>query len=557
MPEIPFGPPDAATADLDIHQLREQFVNIDGTIDKSAVDAIPRVVFGRKGAGKSHYIRALNAIKAGDHSVLAFGTSTNPPPHAWVIRLSLALKGDAIPVWSDLWQKACLAAAAATLLWDGHRGRLEPALSDTFVAPLEQVTRVALGLKHRSSGAMDPFTAARHIMGRSGDLRRFHAALNRPEWQDLEQLLDPILAASPPLYFFLDNLDSAEAFAPRPWQACQRGLLEAILHLAEDDRWKRLHVVVALKDTVVQSLFDSVNGQRYVHSPLLHRLEWNTTQTLEFLRKKIDVLPERWLTGDTSGTHAQRWLAREIIENTVRDCEENIEAYLLRHTLLLPRDVVEMGNCLCDAMSTARAQQRSQLLDDEVRGAVNRAAWQIGKTGMFGSGIEVARRLMPSDAPLHGASEAYGVSELDGSASDEPNMTRAITEQYADLLKKSVMEIRRDRFVAADLKAMQQSVEKYFQQPEAAEEATGALWRLGMVGVIDGALEYGEARFYGHSEHDRPTPPSDAMRFAFHPSMIDFLGDTNVAAIGNPVYPEPGFLNALGLCAGLRPAETS
>jgi hypothetical protein len=556
MSEIPFGPPDAATADLDINQLREQFVNIDGTIDKSVVDAIPRVVFGRKGAGKSHYIRALNAIKAGDHSVLAFGTSTNPPPHTWVIRLSLALKEDAIPTWSELWRKACLGAAAATLLWDGHRARLEPALNDTFVAPLEQATRVALSLKRPPTGAMDPFTAARHIMGRSGDLRRFHAALNRPEWQELEELLAPILAASPPLYFFLDNLDSAEAFAPRPWQACQRGLLDAILHLAEDDRWKRLHVVVALKDTVVQSLFDSINGQRYVHSPLLHRLEWNTPQTLEFLQKKIDSLPERWLTGNTSGTLAQRWLARESIDNTVRNCEENIEAYLLRHTLLLPRDVVEMGNCLCDAISTARAQQRSGLLDDEVRGAVNRAAWQIGQTGMFGSGIEMARRLMPSDAPLHGAGEAYGVTELNGSVGDEPNMTRAITEQYADSLKKSVMEIRRDRFEACDLEAMERSVGMCFQQPEAAEEARGALWRLGMVGVIDGSLESGEARFYGHSEHDRPTPPSDATRFAFHPSMIDFLGDANVSAIGDPVYPEPGFLSALGLQAVLPPAKT-
>jgi hypothetical protein len=64
---------------------------------------------------------------------------------------------------------------------------------------------------------------------------------------------------------------------------------------------------------------------------------------------------------------------------------------------------------------------------------------------------------------------------------------------------------------------------------------------------IDGELESGEVTFYGHSEHDQTQPPDMARRFAFHPSMIDYLGESHVQAVGEPVYPEPQFLEALGV----------
>jgi hypothetical protein len=538
----PFGSPDAATADLNLEEQYEAFVNIDGTLTKERDAAIPRVLYGRKGSGKSHYLRALNALKAGDPSVLAFGPSTNPPPHSWVIRLSIALQRSAIPTWTDLWQKAILASAAVTLLYDSDN-RQESAVHATFTSRLEPATLLALGLKERPAGHMTPFGAARHLLGRCGTLERFHRMLDQPQWQVLEEALEPVLAGSPPLYFFLDNLDAVESFAPRPWQSCQRGLLDAILSLAEDSRWKRLHVVVALKDTVVQSLFDSVHGQKYVHSSMLHRLEWSTNQSLEFLRRKIHALPVTWLTGPADGGPAERWLARQSIANAVRGCDEDIEAYLLRHTLLLPRDIVEMGNCLCDAITRARERGRSTLTDDEVRAAVNRAAEQIGKTGIHCAGIEVARRLMPSDAPLHGASEAFGVVAADTERHGEDDMTYAISEQYAHVLTQMVRTVGKDRFDLRSLLGLKQAIGKMLPQPDVPDEAVGALWRLGMLGVIDGDLETGEATFFGHSEHDGRLLPDAAERFAFHPSMIDYL--KNVTAIGSPVYPEPGFLRAL------------
>lgn len=540
----PFGAPDAASADLDLDGQYAAFVNIDGTITKAGNRAIPRVIFGRKGSGKSHYLRALNALKASDPSVLAFGPSTSPPPHDWVIRLSLALQHTAIPMWRNLWEKAILASAAVTILYCSG-GRRESTVNEVFASQLEQATMAALGLKSLPDNAMTPYAAARHILSRSGSLERFQTILARPQWQDLEDILEPIIAGSPPLYFFLDNLDAVEPFAPRPWQSCQRGLLDAILALAEDNRWNRIHVVVALKDTVVQSLFDSVNGHKYVHSPLLHRLEWSTEQSREFLRRKVVALPDVWFTGSPDAPPIERWLGRSGIENKVRKRSESLEAYLLRHTLLLPRDIVEMGNCLCDAIAKARTRRRETLTDDEIRAAVNRAAAQIGKTGVYCSGIEVARRLMPSDAPLNGAGESFGVAGTDSNHHGEDDMTHAISDQYAFLLTRVVRKVGRDRFGVDAMQIVRDAVTAELPQQEGPEEAVGALWRLGMIGVIEGDLEVGEARFYGHSEHDGPVPPSSAQSFAFHPSMIDYLGDVNVLAIGDPVYPEPGFLDVL------------
>jgi len=541
----PFGAPDAAHTELDLDELYEAFVNIDGTLTKEGDTAIPRVIFGRKGSGKSHYLRALNALKAGDPSVFAFGPSTNPPDHDWVIRLSIALRQSAVPAWGNLWQKAILASTAVTLLYNngGQRGL---GVSEVLTERLRDSTRAALGMTELPSNVMTPYGAVRHILSRSGSLERFRKILDRPQWQDLEDQLEPIVAASAPLYFFLDNLDVVEPYAPRPWQSCQRGLLDAIIAMAEDNRWRRIHVVVALKDTVVQSLFDTVHGHKYVHSPLFHRLEWSTYQSREFLRRKINALPEELLTGRPGSSPTERWLARSSIQNKVRGCHENIEGYLLRHTLLLPRDVVEMGNCLCDAIADARVRGRSELTDDEVRDAVNRAAMQIGKTGVYCSGIEVARRLMPSDAPLRGAGESFGLTGAEAEHRGEDDMTQAISDQYAALLTRVVRKVGRDRFDVTVLRTVQATIAAELPQKEGPQEALGGLWRLGMIGVIDGNLETGEARFYGRSEHDGPMLPEVAGGFAFHPSMIDYLGEQNVSAIGDPVYPEPGFLNILG-----------
>ena len=328
--------------------------------------------------------------------MLAFGPSTNPPPNDWVIRLSIAQGAQAIPTWGELWRKAILASAAATLLYDIGGREHDTGIRALHAERLEQATRTVLGASNVGHAPMSPFTAAEHILTRSKDLERFRALLARSQWQDLEEHLEPVVAASPSLYFFLDNLDAVEPFAPRPWAACQRGLLEAVLTLGEDSRFRHIHTVVALRDTIVQPLFDSVHGAKYVHSPMLRRLAWNTEQSQEFLRRKVAALPGMKDDYSPGTLLTAQWLSRSTVANTVRRCQEDIEAYLLRHTLLLPRDVVEMGNSLCDALERVFKRGVNSLNDAEVKAAVNRAAKQIGRTGIYGAGIDIARRLMPS-----------------------------------------------------------------------------------------------------------------------------------------------------------------
>ena len=45
-----FGPPDAASAELDLDTLAELYLNIDGTLNGGRDQAMPRVLFGRKGS---------------------------------------------------------------------------------------------------------------------------------------------------------------------------------------------------------------------------------------------------------------------------------------------------------------------------------------------------------------------------------------------------------------------------------------------------------------------------------------------------------------------------
>jgi hypothetical protein len=63
---------------------------------------------------------------------------------------------------------------------------------------------------------------------------------------------------------------------------------------------------------------------------------------------------EHFLGNPKKGKTLTALLGRETIKNSSRDTLEPVEQYLLRHTRLLPRDIIILGNRLCEEIQKAK-----------------------------------------------------------------------------------------------------------------------------------------------------------------------------------------------------------
>ena len=92
--------------------------------------------------------------------------------------------------------------------------------------------------------------------------------------------------------------------------------------------------------------------------------------------------------------------------NHRRGVTEDLESYLLRHTRLIPRDVVQLGNELCDAVQHAKAVHEA--LDPQtIRTAVGKVSKEIADEQLAVCGNHLASDTIPIDAGRQGYSEFY------------------------------------------------------------------------------------------------------------------------------------------------------
>jgi hypothetical protein len=192
-------------------------------------------------------------------------------------------------------------------------------------------------------------------------------------WTEIEYWLEQGMKDAPPMYIYLDAVDDNFQAAPMYWLQCQKGLFLETLRLQSSDLGRRLHIVVSIRDLVFSSLLLTEQAARYRTSPYIRLLEWDYPSIRFFLREKIRRLDNSFrMRPGLAGVEG--WLGRTTIANRARDVEEDVEDYLLRHTRLIPRDVVELGNALCHEVNRARAYDVEALSDETLRRVVGAAA---------------------------------------------------------------------------------------------------------------------------------------------------------------------------------------
>jgi hypothetical protein len=461
----PLGTPDGARSDItetltDFVPIRFAHGNAAGFDNADSLRA--RVIVGRKGAGKTLYIRRFQASAAARDDIYADAITTTMPATSDVVRVGQWYapheRGD---MWQLAWRSAILRATASHLL---TARLLTPYLPSSDRRRLE-LTYAELGGRTtvpRSIGAeLKDMMAER-------SRTHFHGYLRDHRWDDLWYQLAEALPGMPPMAFYLDSIDEEYAHAPDHWLACQRGLFHAVMRLLRDPHvGGRLHVVVTIRDSVYASILATEHATRYRADPHIQVLAWDEHRIREFLGTKLDRLAAQFMTRRMASDPVEAWLGAH--PSLAAEADGDLTSYLLRHTRLLPRDVIVLGNTLCDCVSNAHRAGR-QIESDEVRASVADAARWFGREQLAIAANQLTAELLPPKAFDRGFGELYTGEDASGAA------YRSSVEQILGDALRPLVGRTLDR---AEVSALEEEVIGRLGQ---IAQVLAVLWQNGLLG---------------------------------------------------------------------------
>jgi hypothetical protein len=504
-PVGPFGNPDGSRADIE--DLISEFVDFGGNpafghLATRANDSMVRVIVGKLGAGKTVYLRRLQAFQSHQESVYA-----DPPqqslPKTEVIVKACQWFSDRVLVekWMQIWDRAIMRSLASHLL---RRPELRQQLSDEQADEIEQSYARLLDEFRRPRTI---YSQVRDIINERQTAHQLSSYLDDPLWDDLEDLLGEVICRCKPIYFYLDAVDEEFSHAPMYWLKCQEGLFYQVMRLLRDHRLGgRLHVVICIRDIVMSSVYRSEHAPRYYNEPHIRVLNWDRGSLLYLLGQKLQRLPPSLLMrratsgpatiGDWLGVNGS-WPGP--------DGDGPIEDYLLSHTRLIPRDIISLGNELSEEVLRQKQAGQEGLPPAALQAVVQRCAKRFGDSQLAQCANQISSDLMPQNAALYDYSELF-------------TSTQAYISGVQEDVRSFVRMIGVDRFPRGDLVALQEVADLHFEK---ATDLASVLWQNGLLGYVD---EAGRRRFYSMGDVEEFHFPPEVSTYVLHPCLVNAVG---------------------------------
>jgi hypothetical protein len=246
-------------------------------------------------------------------------------------------------------------------------------------------------------------------------------------------------------------------------------------------------------------------------------LDWDRAAVEYLLIQKIAKLPAEYLMAPGSAQPIDRWLRSHWIYNEKRGRDENLIDYLLRHTRLIPRDVITMGNALCRLVLREKARGTGELSPRLIREAVSDCARGFGDSQLAQCAGEVAASMMPRHAVHRGFADAY----LDN-------------EEFVDWvcgqLRAAIRQVGVDRMTTEQVRELRAHGAEAFASHV---DICTILWHSRLLGYATGSKE---CRFYSLVHASSFKLPDDREEYVLHPCLLDSV--SGLKSIGRvPVHP--------------------
>ncbi|MGI8731369.1 MAG: P-loop ATPase, Sll1717 family [Solirubrobacteraceae bacterium] len=486
-------------------------------------DLRARVIVGRKGAGKTLYLRRARAAASENSSVYADNIQQNLPSTTDIVSVANLYSMEIlVEKWMSIWRAAILRSVASHMLNNKNlRGYVDDeqrrSLREDFPAVMLDAakSKTPLSVYSQVSELISPHR------DKSGSLDRL---LSHRQWEELEYRVGELLIDMPPFCLYLDAVDEEFRHAPAYWLMCQKGLFYQVMRLLRDTRLGgRLHIFICIRDLTYTSVFGSEHATRYLDPLHIRLLEWDSDSISYLFEQKIARLG--W-PGVPRSANVAEWLGIDSIHNERRGHHEATAAYVLRHTRLLPRDVVVLGNELVARMM--RRGQRRQLTGKDVRQVVRTCARVFGGEQLAVCANQIASDMMHAGAGLQEVADLYTGSDPDFEGA----------QIYIDDKRKRLGDLIKsvgcDRF---DRDSFLRLRERGRAMYGGRTDPLAVLWQNGLLGIEPRDLPDGRAVFYSASAHHELWIDDAAPRYAFHPCLIDALNLTSEGPGSVPVTP--------------------
>ena len=499
----PFGNPDGSRAEIE--DVLHDFVDFGGDpafggLATRANDSTVRVIVGKLGAGKTVYMRRLQDFQSRQDSVYADVPQQNLPRTEVIVKACHWFNQPVlVEKWMQIWERAVLRSLASHLL---RNPDLRAQLSPEDVAELEAYSPRLLDEVRRPRTI---YSQVRDMINQRNTAHQLSTYLDDPQWDDLEEVLAQVLRRCKPVYFYLDAVDEEFGHAPMYWLKCQEGLFYQVMRLLRDPRFGgRLHVVVCIRDIVMSSVYRTEHAPRYYNEPHIRVLTWDRSSLTYFLRQKVRGLPPSLLMRHRAGQPPDvgDWLG--IATENPADVQK-LEQYLLDHTRLIPRDVISIGNDMCEEILRRKRAGSSSLSMEVVDQVLARSAKRFGDSQLAQCANQVSSDLMPRQAVQRRFSEVYLSNE-------------AYSQGIEDDLRQLVRAIGVDEFRRKDLDAVKEMASVHFED---ATDLVSVLWQNGLLGYIDDA---GARRFYSLGDVEQFHLPMHQETFVLHPCLVHTVG---------------------------------
>lgn len=502
----PFGNPDGSRAT--IFEIQKDFVKFGGSsvwegLATRSDDLTARVIVGRKGSGKTIYLRCLQAFASSQESLYADQIQQSLPSTESVIKFCQFFEESILTEkWMILWHRAILRSVLSHLMHAELLGEyVDP---DTIV----NINKKYKSILRDFGTKLSIYSQVSEIIRLNNTGNQITKYLEDPLWMELESIIGDIIKDCPPICLYIDAVDEEFAHAPMYWHRCQKGLFYQTMRMLRDAKLGgRLHIIICIRDLVMSSVYKSEHRTRYHKEPHIRILNWDKEAIKYFLNEKISNLDDKYFCGDfkKDGKNISTWLGANSIYNDTRSVNEDILDYLLRHTRLLPRDIVILGNSLCQSLERAKLFSEEKSTEKIIRDTVSDVSMFFGNEQLTICGNQLASNAMPNHAARHGYSRVYTGNQ---------EYIRGITED----LKLIISSIGKDHFSKAELNIAYDLSKEFFGQNS---DPFSVLWQNGLLGYQKCNNGNSTAVFYSESKMDEFQLPLDKKTYLFHSSMID------------------------------------
>lgn len=499
-----FGDSDGALTEID--DLMEQFVTFQEKYLFSGTSNINdetrrRVIVGAKGAGKTVYLRRLKAQMGNNESVFVTSIDRDAPTTSSIIEFSQNFsEKELTEQWMYLWKFAILRSVVSQLLcenkWNYELTESKKDLLKSYSPKLFPEYKFPKSI----------YAEARAVLSKYHTRKDFIRYSEQEGWDDLEYIIGEMIREMPPIYFFIDSIDEEYRHAPMYWHRCQKGLFYRVMRLARKEIYgNRLHVIIAIRDNVLSSVSESEHQTRYINDKRLKLLNWDYQTAEYFLDQKIRRLPKEYFC-DPNDVSLEGWLGIRTIDNNGRHMQEDIRQYILRHTRLLPRDIVMVGNALTE-ISNKRLNGQACDLQEEIKNLVSESAKIFGNELLEICSNQINNNAMPLWAAHNNFDELY-TSAMEYMATT------------AQVLKKHIYTLHNDRF----------SWEKLLELEKAVDNELGfkskmcdILWQNGGIGYYDYSTGKRREIFF-NSKYPVFLLPKNREIYLLRSCLIDAVG---------------------------------